>query len=274
VTSAAVYGVDFSGATRAGENIWVTDGIVDAGALRVRDCGRADDFLADYYDGTPSTERSPTLAALASFVRDHPDAAFGFDFPFSVPGLVAADAFGAESWRELVTAVADCEDADAFAETCVDGAADDADGTYLKRETDREHGAFSPYHFFVQHQTYHGIADVLAAVEDAARVVPFDAPGDGAPVVAETYPAGVLDVLGLHREGYKGTDDDHRARRRRNLDGLAEAASVAVPDALRETYLGDTEGDALDSLLAAVAVARNRGDWGHEPESLEARIYV
>ncbi|SEW06941.1 DUF429 domain-containing protein [Halobacterium jilantaiense] len=274
MTSGVVYGVDFSGASRAGENIWVTEAVAEHGALTVRDCGRADDFLADYYDSDPSTDRGPTLAALAAFVRAHPDAAFGFDFPFSVPGRVAAEAFGADSWRAVVAAVADCEDADAFAEACVEGVGGDADDTYLKRDTDREHGAFSPSHFFVQHQTYHGITGVLAAVADVARVVPFDALGDGGPVVAETYPAGVLDALGLHREGYKGTDDDHRTRRRQNLDGLAEAASVTVPDRLRETYLDDHEGDALDSLLAAVAVFRNRGDWGHDPESLAGRIYV
>jgi hypothetical protein len=280
VTVDTVYGVDFSGASRAGENIWVTAAAAEGDTLRVRDCGRADEVLADYSGGGggggPTTAREPTLAALAAFVGRRERAAFGFDFPFSVPRAVAEGAFGADSWREVAAAVADCGDADAFAETCVEwtNASADDGATYLKRETDREHGAFSPYHFFVQHQTYHGVADVLAAVADEARVAPFDPPAAGGPVVAETYPAGVLDALGLCREGYKGTEDAHERRRARTLDGLAELAGVSVPGGLRERYLDDADGDALDSLLAAVAVFRNRGDWGHEPDSLVGRIYV
>lgn len=272
-----IYGVDFSGAKRAGESLWLTESSVEDGTLSVRDCGRAPDVLADYYDGEPTTDREPTLAALAAFVRNQSDAtAFGFDFPFAVPRAVAEGAFDAATWRDVVAAVADCGDADAFAEVCVEwtGANADDGATYLKRETDREHGAFSPYHFFVQHQTYHGVADVLAEVEAGARIVPFDPPGTGGPIVAETYPAGVLDALGLHREGYKGTEQSHEARRARNLDWLADLADVSVPEELRQRYLDDADGDALDSLLAAVAVLRNLGDWGHEPDSLAARIYV
>lgn len=271
-----IYGVDFSGAKRAGESVWLTEACVEDGTLRVRDCSRAPDALADCYDGDPTTDRGPTLAALAAFVRSQPaTAAFGFDFPFAVPRAVAEGAFGAATWRDAAAAVADCGDADAFAEACVEWTDANADSeTYLKRETDREHGAFSPYHFFVQNQTYHGVAAVLARVEADTRVVPVDPPATGGPVVAETYPAGVLDALGLAREGYKGTDDEHRTRRRRNLDGLAARPDVSIPDRVRSTCLDDTDGDALDSLLAAVAVFRNRGDWGHEPDSLEARIYV
>jgi len=279
VTADTVYGVDFSGASRAGENVWLTRAVVtELDTLRVRGCGRADDFLASHYDGDPTTERASTLDALASFVRGlDADAVVGFDFPFSVPRAVAEGAFGADSWREVIAAVADCEDADAFAEACVEWTDANADGdaTYLKRETDREHGAFSPYHFFVQHQTYHGIVDVLAPVADHARVVPFDDTTSGTgPVVAETYPAGVLDAFGLCREGYKGAEESHETRRRRNLDGLVDLAAVEMSEELREGYVADHDGDALDSLLAAVAAFRNRGEWGHEPASLEARIYV
>ena len=279
MTTDSVYGVDFSGASQAGESVWVTEATVtDSETLRVERCERADDFLTDHYPGEPTTDREPTLAALAAFVRGLDSrAAVGFDFPFAVPRAVAAGAFGADSWREVVAAVEECGDADAFAETCVEWTATERedDATYLRRETDETHGAFSPYHFFVQHQTYHGIADVLAPVADHARVVPFDDPATGSgPVVAETYPAGVLDALGLCREGYKGAEESHQTRRRRNLDGLADRTDVGIPDGLRETYLGDREGDALDSLLAAVAVCRNRDGWGHEPGSLEARIYV
>lgn len=271
---ATVYGVDFSGARDAGASIWLTEATSTEEGLTVERAGRADDFLADHYTGATSTDRALTLAALAAFVRSRDDAAFGFDFPFSVPERIADSVFDAESWRGVVDEIADCEGADAFVERCVEWADDHADRTYLKRETDREHGAFSPYHFFVQNQTYHGIAGLLAAIESETRIVPFDASASGDPIVAETYPAGVLGELDLCREGYKGTDDAHRTRRERNLDGLTELADVTVSQSLREMYVDDHEGDALDSLLAAVAVHRNLGEWGHRPDLLEARIYV
>lgn len=269
------YGVDFSGAATAGRTIWVTSAHADAGTLRVRDCARADDFLAAHYDGPPTTDRAPTLAALVSFIRSHPDAVFGLDFPFAVPRAIATDALGATTHRAVVAAVAAHDDGDDFAATCVEWATANADGaTYLRRATDREHDALSPYHFFVAHQTYHGIASVLAPLDGAARIVPFDPPAAGGPVVAETYPAGVLDARGLPRTEYKGTEQAHTQRRARILDGLADQSSVVVPDAIRATYRDDTGGDALDSLLAALGVSGCRDAWGHEPSSLTGHIYV
>ncbi|MFB6268754.1 MAG: hypothetical protein ABEH83_02340, partial [Halobacterium sp.] len=215
-----VYGVDFSGAEDAGDNVWVAELDV-SGSPELTACQRAPVALADCYDGEPTTDRAATLDALASFVASLPaTAAVGFDFSFSVPARVARGALDAETWPEVADAVAGCADADAFAEQCVEWTQAHTDDTYLKRETDAEWGAFSPYHFFVAAQTYHGIADVLHPLRDQACVVPFDARTDR-PVVAEVYPAGTLDALGLCREGYKGRGEGETRRRERNVDGLA-----------------------------------------------------
>jgi hypothetical protein len=273
VNVATVYGVDFSGASDAGDNVWVTE--LDAsGDPAVSACQRAPAALAEHYEGEPTTARAETMSAIASFGSSlPPTAAVGFDFPFSVPAAVARGAFDAATWREVVDAVAACEDAVAFAERCVQWAQDRTDSTYLQRETDASVGALSPYHFFVNAQTYHGIADVLAPLHGDATVVPFDDRGERQ-LVAECYPAGTLDELGLHREGYKGRADAETRRREQNADEIGGDVGLEVPDGIRQTVVDDHEGDALDSLVAAVGVLRNLDEFEFGAAGVEGRIYA
>ncbi|MCD2198533.1 DUF429 domain-containing protein [Halobacterium sp. KA-4] len=269
-----VYGVDFSGAREAGENIWVSElDVTDDNPTLVR-CRPAVEALESHYSNTPTTNREATLDALVSFVESRAsESVAGFDFPFSVPERVARGAFDAGTWEGVLDGVADCADADAYAEACAEWAREHTDGTYLKRETDAEWGAFSPYHFFVNAQAYHGMADVLAEIHDATTVVPFDERGSR-PVVAEVYPAATLDVLGLYREGYKGNDPGEQRRRERNLAGLTERAALSVHPTVRERIVEDAEGDALDSLAAAAAAYRNVGEFDYGTSNVEGRIYV
>ncbi|CQH48566.1 uncharacterized protein HHUB_1434 [Halobacterium hubeiense] len=269
-----VYGVDFSGAREAGENIWVSEVDVTGDEPAVVGCQPATAALEDHYVGATTTDREATLDALVSFVASRPaESVVGFDFPFSVSERAARGAFDAETWEEVLDAVADCAGADEYAEACAEWAREHTDGTYLKRDTDEEWGAFSPYHFFVNAQAYHGMADVLAELRDETTVVPFDALR-GDPVVAEVYPAATLDVLGLCREGYKGDDPGEQRRRKRNLEGVTERADLSVRPAVRDRIIADSEGDALDSLVAAVAALRNAGDFDDGDSGVEGRIYV
>jgi len=268
------YGVDFSGARDAGDHIWVSTVDLTADEPTVLDCQPATDALEAHYRGAPTAERDATLAALASFVASRSaDSVIGFDFPFSVPEQVARGALGAETWPGVVDAVAACGSADAYAEACAEWAREHTDRTYLKRDTDAARGALSPYHFFVNAQAYHGMADVLTAVRGDATVVPFD-PRDAGPVVAEVYPAATLDALGRHREGYKGNSDTERRRREQNLTGILDHTSASVRSAVRERVVADAGGDALDSLVAAVAAARNVGAFDYGTGGVEGRIYV
>lgn len=269
-----IYGVDFSGAREAGGNIWVSEvDVTDDDPTLVR-CRPAVEGLESHYSGVLTTNREATLDALVSFVESRAsESVVGFDFPFSVPERVARGAFDAGTWEGLLDGVANCANADAYAEACAEWAREHVDGTYLKRETDAKWGAFSPYHFFVNAQAYHGMADVLAEIHDTTTVVPFDERGSG-PVVAEVYPAATLDVLGLCREGYKGDDPGERRRRERNLEGLTERADLSVQPAVRERIVEDSEGDALDSLAAAVAAYRNVGEFDYGTSNVEGRIYV
>ncbi|MFB6270835.1 MAG: hypothetical protein ABEH83_12895, partial [Halobacterium sp.] len=71
-----------------------------------------------------------------------------------------------------------------------------------------------------------------------------------------------------------GRGEGETRRRERNVDGLADAAGVAIPERVRETAVSDHEGDALDSVAAAVAVHRNLGEFAFDADSVEGRIYA
>ncbi|ESS04965.1 MAG: protein of unknown function (DUF429) [uncultured archaeon A07HR67] len=103
------------------------------------------------------------------------------------------------------------------------------------------------------------------------------------PVIAETYPAAILDRRGLCRTGYKGSGDDETARRTRNAEGLESqpAVSYAADAAIRETAVGNAGGDAVDAVAACVGAfdAAREGyatetDAFDDPEAVEVEGYI
>ncbi|MFO8114460.1 MAG: DUF429 domain-containing protein [Halorubrum sp.] len=149
----------------------------------------------------------------------------------------------------------------AFAERCVGLTERHGEGTYAKRRTDAAVGARSPYGFIADTIAFYGMRDVLASLIDEVRFAPMDRTDGGwrpeapaGPTAVETYPAAVLDRLGLHRTNYKGSGDEKATRRRRNAEGLAEAAGVVYNSGsgLTETMVADAGGDALDAVAACV----------------------
>jgi hypothetical protein len=262
VSDARVLGVDFSGAKRPGESIWITEARLGDG-LTVERCRAAGETLGE-------RGRAAVLSALV----DHVDGAavVGFDFPFGLPRPVVETLDGPATWSETVTWVRDeFPDAETFAERCQSAAqtATDGDRTYLKRATDGPVGAKSPYHFFTFRQAYHGVGEVLAPLlgrEVAVAPMTVDRRGggsrerdhrrDGRPTVVEAYPAGTLRRLDLPAERYKDDTEPARSRRERILAGVTEDEAVSVARTARTAALSDPGGDALDSLVAAVAAAR------------------
>jgi hypothetical protein len=244
-----VTGVDFSGSAEPGEDVWLTTGEWDGGRLRVTDARPA----SEAFD---SSGRAAVLAGLRAFVREGD--VTGLDFSFGLPRAVLPESV--DSWAASLAWVREREYDDALAAQAdwKDRArASDADGVELKRATDRPVGASSPYSFITRYQTFHGIRDVLwPLVHDGAVAVQPMVAGEGSTLV-EAYPAGTLRALGLPDRKYK--DDakypDGPEKREAILDGLVEWGA-AVPDHIRGRLLGDREGDALDSLVAAVATAR------------------
>ena len=134
-------------------------------------------------------------------------------------------------------------------------------GRELRRVTDGDaRTPFSPYNLRMYRQTYHALRDVLAPLveRDAVRVPPMQSPRslDGErPWLLEICPAVTLKRMGLYRP-YKGREPRHAAMRRAILAALEPATPLLLPRALRRKILADTEGDALDSVIAACTAFR------------------
>jgi hypothetical protein len=288
-----VYGVDFSAAAAdAGRKTWIASGRVDPerGGLLVTDLRP----LVEVAD-VGAARRDDALPALVEWIRGRDEAAVvGLDFPFGLPRFVLEET-GNESWRSFISGFpasigvdeSDGDDSDgggdggsgdpvrAFAERCVGLTERHGAGTYDKRRTDGAVGARSPYGFIADTIAFYGMRDVLAAVVEEVRFAPMDRTDGGwrseepaGPTAVETYPAAVLDRLGLHRTNYKGSDDATTARRRRNAEGLAEAAGVAYKSGseLPETMVANAGGDALDAVAACVG-AFTAWKRGYETET-------
>jgi hypothetical protein len=246
-----LHGVDFSGASEPGERVWLTTAEPTGGGLRVTGCRSAREAFG-------ATARADVLAALRSFPAE--DEAMGVDASFGLPRPVLPDRLAAsDDWREAVRWVAEAyADADALAAQAdwkARARASDADGVELKRRTDGPIGANSPYSFITRYGTFHAMRDLLAPVLDSMSVPPM-VPGDGrGPTLLEVYPAGTLRDIGLPDRTYKEPGSEAREKRERILAGLREWG-VTLPEAFEDRVLDDADGDALDSLVAAVATAR------------------
>lgn len=269
-----VYGVDFSGSTDAGENIWITRADVeDEGAMAVTECQPA----SDWFDVSP--DRDDVLPKVTRFLADRSaDTVVGLDFPFGLPQQLVT----VEQWPRFLARFPNWfRSPEDLRERCqMHAELVDVERTMILRETDRPLGALSPYDLRLQNQTFFGIRDVLRPLvtTGAVTVQPMQDPSPDAPSLVEVYPAGTLDELQLHRTKYKGAGDDARDRRRENVAGVVDQG-ITVPEELCERVLDDSDGDSLDSLLAAFAAFRNSVDGGPATDRIaerevEGHIYV
>ncbi|WP_053949140.1 DUF429 domain-containing protein [Halolamina sediminis] len=280
-----VYGVDFSGAQDAERNVWIAGGPLKDDGVQIETLGSGRELLSD------ASGREATHDALVDWLRERESAAVGLDFSFGLPStLLDAMEDSPGHWTVFLDAFppAGCADPGAFEEWGKERTrrATDGDRAFLKRETDTPVGASSPYGFIGSTITFYGIRDVLAPLvrgsdggEAVATVAPMQTSTFEPPLtLLETYPAGVLDDLGLQRRNYKGASDAERAARRENLEGLTSSVDVSVYDDDRTTIVDDTGGDALDAVVAAAATYRAvDGDFAHDENHYDERegdIYV
>ena len=241
-----VMGVDFSGASAAGDALWVTEATQTDVGVRIEDCYRATERWG--------RDRESAHAGLVERIAADDVRTAGLDFPFSLPqSLLDTECDG--TWLgflEWVGSDGGPADPAAFSAVCRETAEASVGKRDVRRETDARRGALCPYTNRVRSMTYHGARDVLGnlATRDDTAVVPMQN-GDGAStLVCEVYPAATFGWLGAYREGYKNTDGA-RQRRESNVAAI-EDCSVALGEH-RETYLENH--DALDSLAAAVSAA-------------------
>jgi hypothetical protein len=266
-----VYGVDFSGAKDAGKRIWIAGGAIEGATLRIDECYRA--------DGLPGSgsSRSRCLAALRDLVGRENAGVFGLDFPFGLPQRLVGQA----GWEAFVLSFPqDYPSPDEFRQRCRDAAG----GRELRRVTDRESKTpFSPYNLRLYRQTYFGIRDVLHPLvrNHLACVLPTQRMLPGRPWVLEICPASTLKHCGLYLPGYKRGGDEGYAARERILEGMeATGALCSLPSDLRTVVLSDRGGDALDSVIAALATFRALRDpallvvEGGTAYALEGYVYV
>ena len=247
-----VYGIDFSGARDAGKKVWIAGGVAEGGCLRVEQCAPAAEWLG------VGPDRDRCLVALSAFVAQDPEAVFGLDFPFGLPHQLVPD----RTWEEFVLAFGSrYNDPDHFSDLCREATAERWPGRKeIRRTTDKEANTpMSPYNRRIKYQTFHGIRDVLAPLvrDGAASVIPMQREVAGRPLVLEICPSSTLQDRGLPHQGYKGRRHEHRTVRDLIITRLEGAGQLAPLDpAIRTHVLDDTDGDALDSIVAAVATAR------------------
>jgi hypothetical protein len=240
-----IYGVDFSGARDAGRRIWIARGTVDVDTLRIDECRRAD----RYFDCGKSRERC--LAALRGFIAEERTCAFGLDFPFGLPRELVKQ----KNWEDFVLSFRDdYASPEEFRRLCRE-----AGGRELKRVTDRKcQTPFSPYNLRLFRQTYYGIRDVLNPLvrDSLACVLPMQDARPNRAWVLEICPASTLKREGLYLP-YKGRAVQYRSARMHILEALEHTRDIAVPQAAtRSAILENHSGDALDSIVAALAVFR------------------
>jgi hypothetical protein len=262
VPARRIFGVDFSGAAKAGNLIWLAEAEPAAKGLAIISCRRA----ADLPGG--AADRGAALAALRDFIAATPDAIFGCDFPFSLPKKLIKD----RNWEAFLDGF-NYRDADAFREHC----RQQTGGAEPKRETDKESGTpWCAFNIRLRHQTFHGLGTLLRPLVLAGQavVLPMQQPRADRPWLIETCPASLLKAIG-HRPPYKG-------RKRRDVRSTLVSELVGrglfrpLPPDIHRTVIENTGGDALDSILAAVATAAalKRIDAGlSDGDALEGWVY-
>jgi hypothetical protein len=204
-TRSRLFGVDFSAdAKKAGTKIWMAEGLVVDGKLRVEKCVRGDQLVGS------SASRDACLLVLCEYIASRPDGVFGLDFPFGLPSAVARRVFDADRWEDFLRLFLACfrrpsASADLFRCDCCAVAG----GREPKRRTDREqHAPFCPHNIRLFRQTFHGIRDVIGPLvtNGSACVLPMQKPLPDRAWLLEICPSSTIRSLGINPEGYKGTE--------------------------------------------------------------------
>lgn len=265
-----IYGVDFSGAKYAGSKIWIASATPTEDGVFVEGC-----FPAKNLPGG-GRERCQALEALQQFIEGKPHAAFGLDFPFSLP----KDVIPAEmDWEGFVKAFPELYDGPLDLHEQAKDRGDQVleDGVEIRRETDLTAKApFCPYNWRMKHQTYHGISGLLHPLiaRNAASVIPMLAPDESKPLVLEVCPSSTLRELELPRTSYKGRYQSEEQVRGEILTGLIDLG-VVIPRHTKQMAQAESEGDAVDAIVAALATYRAlNGRFDQIDGGVEGHIYV
>ena len=278
-----IYGVDFSGAKRAGANTWVARLELPhprrtpvRGVLKERRVPKLVELSClERLAGT--ADRAPALRHLVELIRGSDRALWAMDFPFALPLEVMPD--GARWPDQLAFLRAAGDDAYGVGLECLERAKRLGGPMHIKRLTDTDAKApFECYHYRIIYQFFHGVRDVLGPLwgTRGTAVLPFQyrrLPG-ASRVLVEACPSSTLKRLGLPHQNYKqpagGPLAPKRLRARRAIfAGLA--GLVRIDDRQRRVMMRNPGGDAIDAVLAAVGAARAWRATDHVAVSRHAR---
>ncbi len=265
---ASVIGLDFSGAERPGQAIWLALGRPQGAALTIDSVMPAADL-----PGAGQVRETVYRALRTRLLAAPTPAVVGCDFPFSLP----APLLEGRDWPRFAAGFASrYADAAAFRAACRRAHPQGE----LRRRTDHQAKTpFCPYNLRLYRQTFHGIRDILAplAALPEVAVAGVLARPEARLVLAECCPASTLKAEGLYRPAYKGTDAPAIARRRALATALSDLG-VRLDATVRDIVIDQAGGDALDSVLAALGAWRASQTPGFPVpadalEALEARVF-
>lgn len=235
-----LFGIDFSGAKSACSKIWITEGFIEDDIFQVLKCYSVKDLVS-----AKKTDRDACLSALRNLISSSNDAIFGVDFPLSIN----RELMYSDDWESFVM---DFPERYLSADQFRNDLRSATNNVELKRLTDVEVKApFSLYNLRVYRQTYFAIRDIVypLLMNKSACMLPMQTPYADKAWVLEICPASLLKQLGLYKS-YKGRSEDAWKSRELILEKLIEMG-VSVDSDIKEVVLKNSEGDALDSLIAA-----------------------
>lgn len=254
-----VYGVDFSGAKRAGENTWVAHLVPHPRKSNPHRLRLLSLHPLTRLAGT--AERGPALRTLVSLVRQSDAALWAFDFPFGLPVEVMPPR---STWFDQLDWVRGWgDDAYELGLECLRRAKAAGLRIHVRRTSDCESRApFDPYHYRIIYQTFFGMRDVIGplAATRATAVLPFQYRRlpTARRVLVESCPGSLLKKLGLPHQNYKqpagGPLTWKRLKtRHRLMDWLS--GQVVFDARHRRVMMRNGGGDALDAVIAGVGAS-------------------
>ncbi|MEM9367533.1 MAG: DUF429 domain-containing protein [Planctomycetota bacterium] len=243
-----VFGIDFSGAAQAGNNAWLAKLHGDGSEQLVLKQLKPLRSLAG------NAARAEVCRYLVDRIRGSGHSIWGMDFPFGLPielGLVG--------WTRQLQHVAHHEgDAKSYGRRLVDLSEQRSGKKHVRRATDLEQKTpFDCYHYRIIYQTFHGMRDVLAPLQNQREiaVLPFQysRANHAQTIVVEACPSSTLKRLQLPHQRYKQSgskppSESQRLVRRRILAGLRQ--NVVISPYQRSVIMNNPGGDALDAVLA------------------------
>lgn len=196
----------------------------------------------------------------------------GIDFPFGVPEVIADLVFHATTWKEFINSQNwGGLNPDRFRDQC-----NNVQGSEL-RDTDAMYQGDCAYSIRIYKQTFHGIREILRPLlQRGVSIAPMV--NNGNTTILETYPAATLtkeDELFATR--YKNVTST-RDRRNHNIRVLSGLNDLDISGISNKTVLDNRKGDAMDSLVAALATFRashNSSPFSVNPRTpIEGYIYA